>query len=250
MANDTINRRNFLEKALGVTMAAAVAPSLLKATDAFASGGSEPLGTVVLNLNETKFNKLKNLDGSVVYPNNINSFYNFVITRISTSSFSVVAAKCTHLGCLVSPYDTSSTRITCGCHGSQFDINGAVKTGPASKPLKQYQNTYDATANTLTITDASLDVSPSSGTPIALGQNYPNPFTGKTTISFEIPSSASISLVITDINGNEIATLHNGVLGSGKHELQFNGSALAAGTYFYKLSTPNGTLVKQMEIVR
>ncbi|HEY6172399.1 MAG TPA: T9SS type A sorting domain-containing protein [Candidatus Kapabacteria bacterium] len=245
-----MNRRNFLEKAVGATMAAAVAPSLLEATDAFAGGGTEPLGTVVLNLNETKFNKLKNVDGSVVYPNNINSFYNFVITRISSTTFSVIAAKCTHLGCLVSPYDITTTRISCGCHGSQFDIAGVVKTGPASKSLKQYQHTYDATANTLTITDASLDISPSNDTPLVLNQNYPNPFTGMTTISFEIPSSANASLVITDINGNEVATLHNGVLGSGKHELQFNGSALAAGTYFYKLSTPNGTLVKQMEIVR
>ena len=85
---------------------------------------------------------------------------------------------------------------------------------------------------------------------MALNQNYPYPFTGQTTISFDIPSSSTVTIVITDINGNEVATLHNGVLGAGKHELQFNDSALPTGTYFYKLSTPNGTLVKQMEIVR
>lgn len=251
MANDTINRRNFLEKALGVTMAAAIAPSLLKATDAFAGGGTEPMGSIVLDLAETKFAKLKNVNGSLIYtPPAPNASRKMVITRVDASTFSVVSSVCTHLGCQVDPYDATSQRISCGCHGSAFDVNGAVKQGPAGTPLKKYQSSYDSTANTLTITDAVLDVSPSNGTPIVLEQNYPNPFTGKTTISFEIPSSANISLIITDINGNEIATLHNGVLGSGKHELQFNGSALAAGTYFYKLSTPNGTLVKQMEIVR
>jgi len=251
MANDTMNRRNFLEKALGVTMAAAVAPTLLKATDAFAGGGDEPLGSIVLDLSETKFNKLKNVNGSLIYtPDAPNASRKMVITRVDASTFSVVSCICTHQGCVVDPYDATTQRIACGCHGSRFDINGVVKQGPAGTSLKKYQSEYDSTANTLTITDAVLDVSPSNGTPIALDQNYPNPFNGKTTISFEIPSSATISLVITDINGNEVATLHNGVLGAGKHELQFNGSALAAGTYFYKLSTPNGTLVKQMEIVR
>lgn len=251
MANDTINRRNFLGKALGVTLAAAVAPSLLKATDAFANGGAEPLGSIVLDLSQTKFAKLKNVNGSIIYtPDAPNSSRKMVITRVDASTFSVVSSICTHQGCIVDPFDSTTQRIACGCHGSRFDVNGVVKQGPASSPLKQYQSAYDSTANTLTITDAVLDVSPSNGTPLALNQNYPNPFTGQTTISFDIPSSSTVTLVITDINGNEVATLHNGVLGAGKHELQFNDSALPTGTYFYKLSTPNGTLVKQMEIVR
>lgn len=251
MTNDTISRRNFLEKALGVTMAAAIAPSLLKATDAFAGGGAEPLGSVVLDLAETKYAKLKNVNGSLIYtPAAPNASRKMVITRVDASTFSVVSSVCTHRGCQVDPYDATSQRISCGCHGSKFDVNGIVKQGPAGSPLKQYQNAYDSGANTLTITDAVLDVTPSNGIPLALNQNYPNPFSGKTTISFEIPSSANISLVISDINGNEVATLHNGVLGAGTHELQFNGSALPIGTYFYKLATPNGTLVKQMEIVR
>ena len=251
MASDSMNRRNFLEKALGATMAAAVAPALLKATDAIAGGSAEPMGSLVLNLAETKFAKLKNVDGSLIYtPPAPNTARKMVITRVDASTFSVVSSVCTHLGCQVDPYDATTQRIICGCHGSRFDVNGVVKQGPAATALKKYQSEYDSTANTLTITDAVLDVSPSNGTPLALNQNYPNPFSGTTAISFEIPSSANISLIIADINGNEVATLHNGVLASGKHELQFNGSALPIGTYFYKLSTPNGTLVKQMEIVR
>lgn len=250
MANDTMNRRNFLEKALGATMVAAIAPSLLKATDAFA-GGADPLGSVVLDLSLAKYAKLKNVNGSLIYiPDAPNASKKMVITRVDASTFSVVSSICTHNACQVDPFDATTQRISCGCHGSKFDVNGIVKQGPASSPLKKYDNAYDAGANTLTITDTVLDVSPSNGTPLALNQNYPNPFTDKTSISFEIPSSANISLVISDINGNEVATLHNGVLGAGTHELQFNGSAMPIGTYFYKLSTPNGTLVKQMEIVR
>lgn len=251
MANDTMNRRNFLEKALGATAAVAVAPSLLKVTDAFASGGAEPLGEIILDLNQSKFNKLKNPNGSIIYtPDPPNAARKMVITRVDASFFSVVSSVCTHQGCTVDPYDAVSQQISCGCHGSKYDISGAVTQGPASKPLKSYESVYDANANTLRIIDSVLDVSSSTGAILALNQNYPNPFTGKTTISFEIPSSANATLVITDVNGNEVATLHNGMLAAGRHELHFNGTALPTGTYFYKLSTPNGTLVKQMEIVR
>lgn len=251
MANDTMKRRDFLEKALGVTMAAAVAPSILGVTKAFAGGGEAPLGSIVLDLNETKFNKLKNVNGSLIYtPDPPNASRKMVITRVDASTFSVVSSVCTHQGCQVDPYDATSMRISCGCHGSKFDVNGVVKVGPAGTNLKQYSNSFDSGANTLTITDAVLDVQPSNGAPLTLEQNYPNPFSGKTAISFDIPSSANVSLVISDIQGNEVATLHNGYLPSGKHELQFNGSALPTGTYFYKLSTPNGTIIKQMEIVR
>lgn len=52
----------------------------------------------------------------------------------------IVAAyrKCTHLGCSV-PWDASSDRFTCPCHGSQFDKHTAVVLkSPAPKPLQLF----------------------------------------------------------------------------------------------------------------
>ncbi len=40
-----------------------------------------------------------------------------------------------------------------------------------------------------------------------LEQNYPNPFTGNTSISFEIPSTTFVSLKVSDIEGKEVAEL-------------------------------------------
>ncbi len=40
---------------------------------------------------------------------------------------------CTHLGCTL---DESPTGFDCPCHGSRFDEDGNVLTGPAQKPLK------------------------------------------------------------------------------------------------------------------
>lgn len=42
---------------------------------------------------------------------------------------------CTHLGCTVS---VTPGDLVCPCHGSRFDREGKVLTGPADRPLKRY----------------------------------------------------------------------------------------------------------------
>lgn len=47
-----------------------------------------------------------------------------------------VSARCTHLGCLVQ-FNDAETAWECPCHGSRFDIDGAVIQGPANRPLER-----------------------------------------------------------------------------------------------------------------
>lgn len=57
-----------------------------------------------------------------------------VITQPASGEFKAFSAVCTHMGCIVA--DVSDGTINCGCHGSQYDIaTGAVKRGPATRPL-------------------------------------------------------------------------------------------------------------------
>ncbi|MFN0156798.1 MAG: T9SS type A sorting domain-containing protein [Bacteroidota bacterium] len=69
----------------------------------------------------------------------------------------------------------------------------------------------------------------------ALAQNYPNPFNPTTTLSFDIPRLAHVSLRIFDVLGREVATLVNGTLEPGNYSRQFDGSGLSSGLYLYRL---------------
>ncbi len=69
-----------------------------------------------------------------------------------------------------------------------------------------------------------------------LFNNYPNPFNPSTTIKFAIPSESLVSLSIYNTLGQKVETLVNDVLKSGYYNFNFNGSKLASGVYFYKLT--------------
>ena len=69
-----------------------------------------------------------------------------------------------------------------------------------------------------------------------LYQNCPNPFNPSTTIEFELPVESFVKLKIYNLIGQEITTLINGLKKSGKHKIEFNGSNLSSGVYFYQIN--------------
>lgn len=56
-----------------------------------------------------------------------------VLTQPTAGVFKGLSTVCTHAGCAVS--SVADGKITCPCHGSTFDLDGAVLKGPATKPL-------------------------------------------------------------------------------------------------------------------
>ncbi|MBL0107875.1 MAG: T9SS type A sorting domain-containing protein [Ignavibacteria bacterium] len=84
----------------------------------------------------------------------------------------------------------------------------------------------------------------------ALGQNYPNPFNPSTTINYELPASNFVTLKIYDLVGKEVMTLVNEKLDAGRYSATFNGSNLASGMYFYKISAGEFTFVRKMVLIK
>ncbi len=91
----------------------------------------------------------------------------------------------------------------------------------------------------------------------SLSQNYPNPFNPSTKIKFTLPNVGGeyirplqTKLIVYDILGREITTLINEELSSGVYEVEFNGSGLSSGVYFYKLTSGSFIETKKMMILR
>ncbi|MBK9404644.1 MAG: T9SS type A sorting domain-containing protein [Ignavibacteria bacterium] len=70
----------------------------------------------------------------------------------------------------------------------------------------------------------------------SLEQNYPNPFNPSTTINFSIPVNGNIELKLFDILGKETGSLLNGYYTSGTYSINFSGSELKSGVYFYTMN--------------
>jgi hypothetical protein len=97
-------------------------------------------------------------------------------------------------------------------------------------------------------------------TMFALLQNYPNPFNPVTFIRFDVPQVSTITLVVYDVSGKEVARLLDNVYYNvGEQSFVFNASkfSLASGVYFYKLvarDVTNGKLiyhnVKRMVLIK
>ena len=61
----------------------------------------------------------------------------FYLARLEDGGFLALSRKCTHLGCTV-PWVEKEKKFACPCHGSAFDITGAVISLPAPRPLNIY----------------------------------------------------------------------------------------------------------------
>lgn len=58
-----------------------------------------------------------------------------LITQPRQGEAVAFSAVCTHQGCTVEP---DGGQLSCPCHGSQFELSGEVKRGPAAAPLRPY----------------------------------------------------------------------------------------------------------------
>ena len=83
-----------------------------------------------------------------------------------------------------------------------------------------------------------------------LEQNYPNPFKMVTKIRFQTQNSSSTKLTVCDLAGREISVLINKQLPPGIHVVDFDGSCLTGGTYFYTLETGETKETREMTIIK
>jgi hypothetical protein len=84
----------------------------------------------------------------------------------------------------------------------------------------------------------------------ALAQNYPNPFNPSTTITYNIAEAGLVNLSVYNLLGEKVAELVNTIQQSGLHQVEFNGSKLASGTYIYTLNVNGNSVTKKMMLMK
>jgi hypothetical protein len=89
----------------------------------------------------------------------------------------------------------------------------------------------------------------------SLNQNYPNPFNPSTRIEFNLASESKVTLKVFNLLGEEVATLLNGNLVSGKHSVDFKAQNLNSGVYIYRLDASgiDGSVysdIKKMTLIK
>jgi len=83
-----------------------------------------------------------------------------------------------------------------------------------------------------------------------LFQNYPNPFNMETRIFYNIPVNSDVRLDIYNMLGELVESQHHGSLSRGLHSVVWDASAVASGTYFYRISIGNQVLTRSMLLLK
>ena len=80
--------------------------------------------------------------------------------------------------------------------------------------------------------------------------NYPNPVSGKTTISYGLNTASKVDVTVTDITGKHVATVFSGEQAAGRQEVEFDATALKPGIYFYTVKAGNAVETKKFVVTR
>jgi subtilisin-like proprotein convertase family protein len=88
-----------------------------------------------------------------------------------------------------------------------------------------------------------------------LDQNRPNPFAGRSDISFQLARDGHARIEILDVSGRLVRTLVDRPMAEGAHAVTWDGrdesrNSVAAGIYFYRLKSGADSRIKRMSVIR
>ncbi len=125
-----------------------------------------------------------------------------------------------------------------------FFIDRDVKNGNYFYQLKQidYNGRYEFSDVISVVVSTPVEYS--------LEQNFPNPFNPTTTIKFELPETAEVTLTIYNTLGQKVDEIVNTTLEVGRYSYQWNAEKMAGGIYIYELRTEKYAAMKKMILIK
>ena len=88
------------------------------------------------------------------------------------------------------------------------------------------------------------------GNPFSLNQNYPDPASSTTVISYQLHENTYVTLEILDSQGKVIATLVKEYQNEGDHSVEFNVSGLQNGVYLYRIKAGQFHDIKKLLVLK
>ncbi|MEP0547736.1 MAG: T9SS type A sorting domain-containing protein [Rhodothermales bacterium] len=86
---------------------------------------------------------------------------------------------------------------------------------------------------------------------LALDAAFPNPFADATTLTLTLASPQDVAIEVFSTNGRRVATLHRGILPSGRaHPFTLDAAGLADGTYVVRATAGERTVERRVTLVR
>jgi len=83
-----------------------------------------------------------------------------------------------------------------------------------------------------------------------LYQNYPNPFNPKTVIRYSLSETRFTSIKIYNVLGHEVAALVSEKQNPGSYKVEFDGTNLPSGIYYYKITSGKYSAIKRMVLIK
>ena len=130
--------------------------------------------------------------------------------------------------------------ITYGAESSGDSIDGSFSTvvvesstGDTAKASVEYTDvSVSITVDAVVVGNDELDSVISTW---AIGQNFPNPFVGRSTVPFSIPENAEVEFRVFDLLGRQVVRRNLGVLLPGRHAAVVNLENESSGVYLFEL---------------
>jgi hypothetical protein len=85
---------------------------------------------------------------------------------------------------------------------------------------------------------------------VVLYQNYPNPFSMNTTISYTLPAMADATVMVFGVLGRRLHVLDSGTKPAGRYDVSFNAAGLPSGVYVYRLQAGDYVETRRMVVAR
>ena len=83
-----------------------------------------------------------------------------------------------------------------------------------------------------------------------LSDKYPNPFSPISQITYTIPDSSHVLIVLYNVEGKIVDTIENQIRLPGSHTIEIESLNLLAGIYFFRLQAGEFTDTKKLLILK